>query len=172
MPRLIRIRGAVRDETGRPLNGPIGITFALYADQSDLTAVWQENQTVHLDSGGHYSVLLGASNEEGLPQEVFSAGAARWLGVRPDGQAEQQRILLLSVAYALKAADTDMLGGKPASAFVLADSQSQSVSLAQPTNGAPGDLCDLAIWLTGRCQPCERCGIGCDAGNGLRSYHQ
>ncbi|MFZ0991554.1 MAG: hypothetical protein WAN29_06585, partial [Candidatus Sulfotelmatobacter sp.] len=136
VPRLIRIRGTVRDETGNPLSGPIGITFGLYADQNDPAPVWQESQTVHLDSAGHYSVLLGASNEEGLPQEIFSAGDARWLGVRPDGQAEQQRILLLSVAYALKAADTDMLGGKPASAFVLADSQSSSVSPAQPANGA------------------------------------
>ena len=132
MPRLIRIRGAVRDETGKPLSGAIGITFALYADENDQTAVWQENQTIQLDSGGHYSALLGASNEEGLPQEVFSAGEARWLGIRPDGQAEQPRILLLSVAYALKAADADMLGGKPASAFVLADSQSSSVSSAHP----------------------------------------
>ena len=132
---------------GRPLSGAIGITFALYADENDQTAVWQENQTIQLDSGGHYGALLGASNEEGLPQEVFSAGEARWLGIRPDGQAEQPRILLLSVAYALKAADADMLGGKPASAFVLADSQSSSVSSAssmssasassaQPGNGA------------------------------------
>ncbi|MGB8472345.1 MAG: hypothetical protein WCD71_19450 [Candidatus Sulfotelmatobacter sp.] len=147
VPRLIRIRGAVRDENGRPLSGAIGITFALYADENDQTAVWQENQTIQLDSGGHYGALLGASNEEGLPQEVFSAGEARWLGIRPDGQAEQPRILLLSVAYALKAADADMLGGKPASAFVLADSQSSSVSSAssmssasassaQPGNGA------------------------------------
>ncbi|MGA9543019.1 MAG: hypothetical protein WBQ85_05600 [Candidatus Sulfotelmatobacter sp.] len=128
VPRLIRIRGAVRDEAGQPLSGAIGVTFALYADQSDQTALWQESQTVQLDSGGNYSVLLGASNDEGLPQEVFSAGEARWLGVRPEGQAEQPRILLLSVAYALKAADTDMLGGKPASAFVLADSQPSSVS--------------------------------------------
>jgi hypothetical protein len=137
VPRLIRIGGAVRDEAGKPLGGAIGITFALYADENDQTAVWQENQTVQLDSAGHYSALLGASSEEGLPQEVFSAGEARWLGVRPDGQAEQPRILLLSVAYALKAADTDMLGGKPASAFVLADSQSPSTSSsAQPANGA------------------------------------
>ncbi len=128
VPRLIRIRGAVRDETGQPLSGPIGVTFALYTDQSDQTALWQESQTVQLDSSGNYSALLGASNDEGLPQEVFSAGEARWLGVRPEGQAEQPRILLLSVAYALKAADTDMLGGKPASAFVLADSQPSSVS--------------------------------------------
>ena len=142
VPRLIRIRGAVRDETGQPLSGAIGITFALYADQNDPTAVWQEDQTVQLDSGGNYSVLLGVTNEEGLPQQVFSAGEARWLGIRPEGQTEQPRILLLSVAYALKAADTDMLGGKPASAFVLADSQSSSssslstLSTAQPANGA------------------------------------
>ncbi|MGA7513552.1 MAG: hypothetical protein WBW46_11705 [Candidatus Sulfotelmatobacter sp.] len=141
VPRLIRIRGAVRDETGNPLSGAIGITFALYADQNDQTAVWQENQTLQLDSSGHYSALLGAGNEGGLPQEVFSAGEARWLGVRPEGQPEQPRILLLSVAYALKAADTDMLGGKPASAFVLAEGQSSSVSSvvssAQPANRAP-----------------------------------
>ena len=128
VPRLIRIRGTVRDETGKPLTGGIGITFSLYAGENDQTAVWQESQTAQLDSAGRYSVLLGASNEVGLPQEVFSTGDARWLGVRPDGQAEQPRILLLSVAYALKAADTDMLGGKPASAFVLADSQSSSLS--------------------------------------------
>ena len=131
VPRLIRIRGTVKDETGQPLSGTIGITFALYADQNGLTAVWQENQTLQLDSAGNYSALLGASNEDGLPQEVFSAGEARWLGVRPAGQGEQPRILLLSVAYALKAADTDMLGGKPVSAFMLADSQSSSASSAQ-----------------------------------------
>jgi hypothetical protein len=139
VPRLIRIRGAVKDESGQPLSGAIGITFSLYADQNNQTAVWQESQTVPLDSGGNYSALLGASNDEGLPQEVFSAGEARWLGVRPAGQAEQPRILLLSVAYALKAADTDMLGGKPASAFMLADGQSTSASTlatAQPANGA------------------------------------
>jgi hypothetical protein len=118
----------VRDEAGKPLSGGIGITFSLYAGENDQTAVWQESQTAQLDSAGRFSVLLGASNEAGLPQEVFSTGDARWLGVRPDGQAEQPRILLLSVAYALKAADTDMLGGKPASAFVLADSQSSSLS--------------------------------------------
>ena len=136
VPRLIRIRGAVRDEAGQALSGAIGITFALYADRNDETAVWKETQTVQLDSSGNYSALLGASNDEGLPQEVFSAGDARWLGVRPEGQTEQPRILLLSVAYALKAADTDMLGGKPASAFMLADSQSSSVSSAQAANGA------------------------------------
>src|ERR1035437_9581174 len=133
VPRLIRIRGAVRDETGKPLNGNIGITFSLYRDENDQVAVWQENQNVQMDSGGRYSALLGATNDAGLPLEIFSAGEARWLGVRPEGQSEQPRILFLSVAYALKAADTDLLGGKPASAFVLADGQNSS---AQPASEA------------------------------------
>ncbi|SPE44155.1 exported hypothetical protein [Candidatus Sulfotelmatobacter sp. SbA7] len=133
VPRLIRIRGVVRDETGKPLNGNIGITFSLYRDENDQVAVWQENQNLQLDSGGRYSALLGATNDAGLPLEIFSAGEARWLGVRPEGQSEQPRILFLSVAYALKAADTDLLGGKPASAFVLADGQNSS---AQPASEA------------------------------------
>ena len=129
VPRLIQLKGSVHDDTGKPLSGNLGITFALYKDANDQVAVWQENQNVRLDSAGHYSVLLGATNEGGLPLEIFSAGEARWLGVRPGGQAEQPRILFLSVAYALKAADTEMLGGRPASAYVLADSLSSSAQL-------------------------------------------
>ena len=114
VPRLIRIQGAVRDEAGKPLSGRVGVTFSLYKDQSDHEVVWQENQNVQLDSAGRYSVLLGATNESGLPLEIFSAGEARWLGVRPDGQAEQPRILLLSVAYALKARRRRDVGRQPA----------------------------------------------------------
>ena len=139
VPRLIRMQGAVRDDAGKPLSGRVGVTFALYKDQNDQELVWQENQNVQLDSAGRYSVLLGATNESGLPLEIFSAGEARWLGVRPDGLAEQPRILLLSVAYALKAADSEMLGGKPASAFVLADSQPSSAQLASGTPAGSPD---------------------------------
>ena len=130
VPRLIRISGSLRDETGNPLNGNFAITFTMYAGENDQVAVWRENQNVQLDPTGRYSALLGATNEEGLPLEIFSAGQARWLGVRAEGHAEQPRILLLSVAYALKAADTEMLGGKPASAYVLADSQNSPAQTA------------------------------------------
>ena len=142
VPRLIRITGSVHDATKLPLTGSVGITFTLYNDGNDQMAVWQEVQTVQLDSSGHYSVLLGATNEAGLPQEIFSSGQARWLGVQPDGQAEQPRILLVSVAYALKAADSDLLGGKPASAFVLAGSQS---SPPQQPSGAQVDSARLQV---------------------------
>jgi hypothetical protein len=130
VPRLIRIQGTVQDEAGRPLTGNTEVTFSLYKNENDQAAIWQENQNVPLDATGHYNVLLGTSNEAGLPLEIFSQGEGRWLGVRPDGQAEQPRVLLLSVPYALKAADAETLGGKPASAFVLAGSQSSLVQQA------------------------------------------
>ncbi|MGB9234612.1 MAG: hypothetical protein WCC04_09375 [Terriglobales bacterium] len=144
VPRLIRISGSVRDEAGKALSGSTAITFTLYKDQNDQEAVWQESQNVQLDSSGHYSVLLGATNETGLPLEIFSSGEARWLGVRAEGHEEQApRILFLSVAYALKAADTDMLGGRPASAFVLAgsgNSNTQAGSAQAGSGTAQGGL--------------------------------
>ena len=130
VPRLIRITGSVRDEGGRARTGSNAVTFALYSGENDQTPVWQETQTLQMDGNGRYSALLGATNEAGLPLEIFSAGQARWLGIQPEGQAEQPRILFLSVAYALKAADADTLGGKPASAYLLANQVTTSVAAA------------------------------------------
>ena len=69
------------------------------------------------------AVLVGATRPEGLPLDLFSTDEARWLGVQANlpGEEEQPRVLLVSVPYALKAADAETLGGKPASACVLAD---------------------------------------------------
>src|SRR5207244_5347499 len=100
--------------------------------------LWQEVQNLELDTQGRYVTLLGAGSREGLPIEMFASGEPRWLGVRaqlPD-EAEQPRILLLSVPYALKAADAETLGGKPLSAFVLAP----EVVTARVLAGNSGDL--------------------------------
>ena len=142
VPRLIRVQGTLRDAAGKPLTGTLGALFAIYKDEDDPEALWQETQTLDLDSAGRYSALLGVTSEQGLPLEIFSAGSARWLGVRPDGQAEQPRILLLSVAYALKAADTEMLGGRPASAYALANSARPAT--ANSTNGSQIPTVNLA----------------------------
>ncbi len=113
---MVRYGGTVRGATG-PL---VGLTFALYKTQQGGSPLWLETQSVPVDGTGHYTVQLGATLPGGLPKEVFVSGEARWLGVQPEGQAEQQRVLLLSVPYALKAADAETLGGFPLSAFVLA----------------------------------------------------
>ncbi len=116
VPTVVKYSGLVNGAPSRI----VGITFALYKDEQGGAALWLETQSVGLDATGHYSVQLGSTQPLGLPIEVFASGEARWLGVQIEGRAEQPRVLLLSVPYALKAADAETLGGLPASAFALA----------------------------------------------------
>ena len=120
VPHFVRFSGTARDAQGKPLSGTVGVTFALYQEEQGGSPLWLETQNVKADVNGHYTVYLGASKSGGLPQDVFVSGEARWLGVQPEGQAEQPRTLLLSVPYALKAGDAATIGGLPPSAFVLA----------------------------------------------------
>ncbi len=123
--RLLRYSAALNDALGAPRTGVVGMTFALYAEPEGGAPLWLETQNVALDEQGRYTVLLGATQSDGLPLELFSTEQARWLEVTLAGEpgilpaAGGARILLVSVPYALKAADAERLGGKPASAFVL-----------------------------------------------------
>jgi hypothetical protein len=116
VPLLIRYTGSGDGVT----SGMAGVTFALYKDQSGGAALWLETQSVALDSHGQFQTLIGASHNDGIPLELFTSGEARWLGVQVENQPEQPRIMLVSVPYALKAADASTLGGLPPSAFALA----------------------------------------------------
>ena len=120
LPRLVRFGGTAKDLNGGPMTGVVGITFALYSEQSGGVPLWLETQNATADSTGHYSVLLGSTKPEGLPAELFTSEQARWVGVQVSGQAEQPRVLLVSAPYALKAGDAETIGGLPPSAFVLA----------------------------------------------------
>jgi hypothetical protein len=138
VPRLIKFSGMLRDLTGKPLTGPVDVSFAIYKEQADLVPLWYEAQTLQLDEQGRYTVLLGAMQAEGLPMALFTSGEARWLEVAVAGAEPQPRTLLVSVPYALKAGDAAMLGGKPASAFVLAEQASTTapsgvVAVATPS---------------------------------------
>jgi len=126
VPRLIMLSGTVKDLTGKPLTGPVDLNFAIYKEQTDAAPLWQESQTLNLDEQGHYTALLGAMQTEGLPVDLFTSGEARWLGVSAGKLPEQPRVLLVSVPYALKANDAEMLGGKPASAYALAPAEGTS----------------------------------------------
>src|SRR5277367_4863786 len=120
VPSLVKYAGTLSGIDGKALTGTQGLTFLLYKEESGGAPLWMETQNVQADAHGHYSVMLGAANGVGLPSEVFMTGEARWLAVQVSGQAEQARTLLMSVPYALKAADAETLGGKPASAFMAA----------------------------------------------------
>ena len=120
VPRLVNVTGKATDVQGKAISGIAGVTFAIYKDQYEGVPLWMETQNIQTDAKGNYTVRLGATMPDGLPLDVFSSGEARWLGVRINGGEEQPRVLLLSVPYALKAADAETIGGLPPSAFVLA----------------------------------------------------
>jgi hypothetical protein len=125
VPRLVRFSGTLTSVTdnaaGAVVTAPgsvVGVTFSLYAEQTGGAPLWSEVQNVQVDKTGHYTVQLGSTKPDGLPVDLFASAQAQWLGVRVEAQAEQPRIMLLSVPYALKAADAETFGGKPPSAFM------------------------------------------------------
>jgi len=133
-PRLIKFSGTLT-----PPHGAIGVTFALYGEQTGGSPLWLETQTVTPDEKGNYTIYLGANHPQGLSSDLFTLDEARWLGVQPEGQPEQTRVLLVSVPYALKAQDADRLGGLPASAFLL----NANAAVGQGSSGSPGSLGSL-----------------------------
>jgi hypothetical protein len=143
VPPLVQFSSVAADDGGNTLSGAVSITFSLFSNQQGGEPLWTEKQNVQLDSTGHYSVQLGITKPNGVPATLFTSGEARWLGVRIGGQAEQPRVLLLSVPYALKAGDAATIGGLPPSAFVLAappmsgDGSATTTGSATPPADAP-----------------------------------
>jgi len=169
VPRLVKFSGTVqnftandagsgivaRDSASVPTN-VIGVTFSLYSQQTGGVALWSEVQNVRVDNTGRYTVQLGSTQPDGLPVELFNTAQAQWLGVRQEGQAEQPRIMLLSVPYALEAADAETFGGKPPSAFMSALNSGAGVNgstlgrngkQSAPTGGG-GTTNYIALWTS------------------------
>jgi len=152
VPRLINYSSVLRDVNGKPLSGVTGVMFMLYKDEQGGAPVWMETQNVTPDKNGHYTVTLGTTISEGLPADLFSNGEARWLAVQVEGQAEQPRVMLVSVPYAFKAGDAQTLGGLPVNAFALAGTQpsrSPSGSTTDIIAAAPSALNTGSIGGTG-----------------------
>jgi hypothetical protein len=136
VPRLVNYVGLAKDTNGKPLKGAVGATFAVYAAEEGGAPLWIETQNIAVNANGSYTVMLGATKSAGLPVDLFSTGQARWLAVSFNGGAEQPRVALLSVPYALKAGDAQTLGGLPVSAFMLAAPVTTSIATAANTNSS------------------------------------
>jgi hypothetical protein len=123
VPRLVWFSGSFHPADGLPIARVESVTLAVYSDQQGGEALWQETQNVVVGADGRYNLLMGSTLADGLPPDLFTTGEPRWLGVRFNrpGEVDQSRVLFASVPYALKAVDADTLGGKPASAYLLAE---------------------------------------------------
>jgi len=137
---VMKFAGTLHDAQGQPRIGATGITFAFYSEQTGGAPLWLETQNVQLDGEGSYTVLLGATKTEGLPLALFSSGEARWLGIQVGTEAEQPRILLVSVPYAMKAAEAETLGGRTADEFVLTEELEKQVQQEVETQVAESEI--------------------------------
>ncbi len=117
-PRLVNYSGNTSFLTGRPKNGVYGFTFSLYSVATGGTAAWSETQNVSVDNQGNYSVVLGITQPDGLPESVFSSGG-RWLGIQIAGYAESTRTVFTSVPFAFHASSADSLASHVATDYVL-----------------------------------------------------
>jgi hypothetical protein len=148
VPRVMWVNGVVRPVDGRPVAPTETVTLSVYREKDGGDPLWQETQNVVVRQDGHYDVLLGSTTADGLPLDLFATGEPRWLGVRFDrsGDAEQPRVQLTSVPYALKSADTAMLGGRPASDYALvAPVESSDVRAVSAQTSAASASADVLL---------------------------
>jgi len=140
VPHLLKFNGTLLDPAGKPRTGTVGVMFSIYGESTGGAPLWQETQNVQLDAHGRYTVLLGSSTVEGVPLDLFASGDPRWVAVQVllPGEDPQPRVLLVSVPYALRAADAETLGGLPASAFAkLPPSSPNQLALGTVPSSAP-----------------------------------
>ncbi len=119
VPEWISFSGTLKDSAGRPVTSVAEVIFAIYGDAEGGSALWTEIQRVTPNEQGRFTVPLG-SKSGGVPVELFLTSEPRWLGIEGSGFVEQPRVLLVSVPYALRAADAQTLAGRPASEYALA----------------------------------------------------
>jgi hypothetical protein len=130
VPALVPYSATAIAADGKPLTGETSITFLIFKGEQGGEPLFTETQTVTTDRFGEYRVQLGASLSNGIPIDLFASGEARWLEVQIAREQPQPRVLLVSVPYALKAADAATLGGLPASAYALAGSKAATSTVA------------------------------------------
>jgi len=112
VPGLMNYEGRVTSQYGTPESGAKSMTFAIYDSLSGGSRIWPstaayETQSVTVNEG-IFNVLLGESFS--IASSVFSADT-RYLEISIDGETLAPRTRIVSVGYALKADDSDNLGG-------------------------------------------------------------
>jgi len=104
-PQLINYQGKLLTD-GKPTEGPVDITFAMYPAASGGTALWTETQSAVPLSNGMFNVLLGSITA--FQPDIFTTSGERWLGIKVGQDAEMMpRFRLSSVAYAIHSAHSD-----------------------------------------------------------------
>jgi hypothetical protein len=127
VPLTLRLIGKLKTAGGIP-GGTAHVTFSIFSEEDGGVPLWSEGADVQLDGSGRYTVVLGRMPNF-LPLDIFVSGSAHWIEMASDGYLTARRVQIVSVPYAVRASNAEMLAGHPASDFVLAQ---PSIALAPP----------------------------------------
>jgi hypothetical protein len=140
---VVRWSGSLPGEAGKSIR----LRFSLYQEPTGGAALWSETKEVAVGRDGHYSVLLGDADPDGLPKEIFVDSGVRWIEVqrcnpelsgnlgddpiaKTDGASLGKRSLLSTSPYAFESMDSATLGGRPASEYLTRDDMDSALSRA------------------------------------------
>ena len=102
VPGTLAVYGTIKAQGGATPDGKYAATFSLYAAQTGGSAVWAEGLTPIEVKGGGFAHILGVTKP--LTPALLVGLKEAWLGVSVDFAAEQPRVRLHTVAYAIQAA--------------------------------------------------------------------
>jgi hypothetical protein len=104
VPTELDHQGRLLDAVGTPLQGEQQLHFALYADATLGSPVWEETHQLTVQDGYYHQRLGGITP---LDSQLFTGGTL-YLGLTANNGAETApRTSLVSVPFAIRAADAD-----------------------------------------------------------------
>lgn len=151
VPRLINYQGVVTDASGVVIDGTHTLTFGIYPEPENIVAgaLWTEVHSGVLVEDGLFNVILGSVTE--LPENIFSYGNDRWIGVKVDGDAEmrpRQRITSVPWAYKAGVADSAFKSGGGAAGWTIAGNNMYSTVTGRIGIGETVPLAKLHVQET------------------------
>jgi hypothetical protein len=109
IPLLINYQGSLHDDTGAPVaDAYYPLYFKIYNSNSGVDSLWSSGEVSVLVLNGLFNVQLGASPMTSLPDDLFTGGANRYLGIRVGPEPElAPRSAITSSPYAFHALRAD-----------------------------------------------------------------
>jgi len=97
-PAQVPVQGTLLDDLGRPVDGPVRLTVAVYAAEADTAALYTESFEIVVDQG-FFTVQLGET--QALDLDLFSDRAGVWMGLQITDDPEMTpRIRVATTPYA------------------------------------------------------------------------
>ena len=109
IPQQINYQGILKDSAGRVINNSsLSVVFTIYDAATAGTNLWNETQTVSVESG-LFSVKLGSTTS--IPTSIFD-GTTKYLGIAVGSDSEMSpRAALISVPYSYRSLVADSVSG-------------------------------------------------------------